>query len=112
MDNNTIATSVIASLITAMIIGLSRAIWDSRKRLIGAATENVAAIKEISLAALRNVVVMWFLLYQIQLNVSSEDPITRESVLLISFWVWWTLFYLAAMLGFIVRPRDLPGKAD
>lgn len=110
MDTKTIVTSVIASLITAMIIGLSGAIWNSRKRLIGAAAANVATIRDVSLAALRNIAVMWFLLYQIQLNVSSEDPITRESVLLISFWVWWTLFYLAAMLGFIVKPKDLPQK--
>ena len=108
MDISNIANSVVAGLIAAMIIGLSRAIWESRRRYIGIVAANVATIREISLAALRNIAVMWFLLLQIQLNVFTDKPLTRMSVLLIAFWTWWALFYLVAMLGLIVKPRDLP----
>jgi len=108
LDTNSIATNVVGTLITAAIIGLSKLIWESRSRLKGVAASAVKPMREIVLAALRHTVIMWFLLLQIQLNVFTDKPLTRMSVLLIVFWTWWALFYLVAMLGLIVKPRDLP----
>ncbi|MNE01482.1 hypothetical protein D3C76_726280 [compost metagenome] len=108
MDTNSIATNVVGALITAAIIGLSKFIWESRSRLKGVAINAAKPMSEIALAALRHTAVMWFLFLQIQLNVFTDKPLTRMSVLLIAFWTWWALFYLVAMLGLIVKPKDLP----
>ena len=110
MDTSSIASNVIGALITAVIIGLVNMIWESRKRLKGVAIRAAKPMKDIALTTLRHVAVMWFLLLQIQLNVTSDQPLTRGSVLLIAFWVWWAMFYLVAMLGLIVTPKDLPER--
>ncbi|MDG9858528.1 hypothetical protein HBO32_30360 [Pseudomonas nitroreducens] len=107
MDMQSIVTQVVAALIVSAVIGLSRFIWDARKRLVGAATAVVKPMSTLILNAARDIGLMWFFLFQLQILLVKSDQMTRWDVFWIAFWTWWALFYLAAMLGLGIKRNEI-----
>ncbi|KVH52922.1 hypothetical protein WS89_31285 [Burkholderia sp. MSMB1072] len=102
IDIKQLATSVTAALIVAVIIGLFK--WAASKTrastnaAIGTAMKTSAIIWKITRQSLFDTVVVGFILYILQGQLVSSDPLTRQAVFGIALWTSIMVSYVFAML--------------
>ncbi|MBU9417141.1 hypothetical protein KTE23_11220 [Burkholderia multivorans] len=102
IDIKQLATSVTAALIVAVIIGLFK--WAASKTkastnaAMGTAIKTSAIMWKITRQSLFDTVVVGFILYILQGQLASSDPLTRQAVFGIALWTSIMVSYVFSML--------------
>ena len=93
-----IMQNLISSILAVAILKLLAVSWSSRASIKGVAIRAAKPTMAIVVRVARDIFIFWFLLTQLRGLLTEDAPMTRGDVFLISFWLWWLMFYLAATL--------------